>query len=368
MPRPKKEKPNHGDLYEIKINFSNKGEPPDRRSFYSSISKEDARAKGMQAKAEYLAKRMAGLPDVKKGCPFDVWARKWLEVYKKPNTTAAGFAYTYQNSVEKHLIPYFGSTLLTNIRHVDIQSFFDQKKELSQSMLDKIHLCLNGIFETAIENDLCYKNPVKRVAYKSSRLPNQKQTLSPEQRDKVIKMADGIMDEIIVILNTGIRRGELLALRWDDINTQNNTIEICHSVADLPRNASAHEFKRKITLMPPKWNSFRTIPINSTVMDIIQRQPHNGDFIFSNDNEPQSPNTWGQKLARFMIQVHTSDPTIPILTAHELRHTYGTLLRRAGVDIYTIQKLLGHRDIKMTTEIYVHNEIEVLRSALKLDS
>ncbi|BCI60591.1 hypothetical protein C12CBH8_12300 [Solibaculum mannosilyticum] len=54
-----------------------------------------------------------------------------------------------------------------------------------------------------------------------------------------------------------------------------------------------------------------------------------------------------------------------MLTAHELRHTYGTRLRRAGVDIYTIQKIMGHKDVKMTSEIYVYNEIDTLREALK---
>lgn len=66
-----------------------------------------------------------------------------------------------------------------------------------------------------------------------------------------------------------------------------------------------------------------------------------------------------------MIALNRDYPEIPMLTAHELRHTYGTRLRRAGVDIYTIQKIMGHKDIKMTSEIYVHNEIDTLREALK---
>lgn len=58
---------------------------------------------------------------------------------------------------------------------------------------------------------------------------------------------------------------------------------------------------------------------------------------------------------------------IPILTPHELRHTYGTLLRENGVDIYTIQKVMGHSDISVTADIYVHNDINVLRKQMKLD-
>ena len=67
-----------------------------------------------------------------------------------------------------------------------------------------------------------------------------------------------------------------------------------------------------------------------------------------------------------MANIQKEYPDIPSLTAHELRHTYGTQLRRKGVDIYTIQKVLGHKDINVTSEIYVHNELEALRKALNL--
>ena len=60
------------------------------------------------------------------------------------------------------------------------------------------------------------------------------------------------------------------------------------------------------------------------------------------------------------------DTGIPILTPHELRHTYGTLKREAGVDIYTIQKVMGHADISITASIYVHNDIDVLKKQLNL--
>ena len=65
-----------------------------------------------------------------------------------------------------------------------------------------------------------------------------------------------------------------------------------------------------------------------------------------------------------MRKLHNEHNEVPVVTAHELRHTYGTYLRRHGADIYTIQKLLGHKDINVTAEIYVHNEIDTLRNVL----
>ena len=93
--------------------------------------------------------------------------------------------------------------------------------------------------------------------------------------------------------------------------------------------------------------------------------PHDGLYLFpSNTGGLQDTDHFSQRLKRFMQGVHERHPDIPPLTSHEMRHTYGTSLRRRGVDIYTIQKILGHKNIQMTSEIYVHNELPELRAAV----
>lgn len=67
-----------------------------------------------------------------------------------------------------------------------------------------------------------------------------------------------------------------------------------------------------------------------------------------------------------MRALNAENPEIPVLSAHELRHSYGTRLRRKGVDIYTIQKVMGHKDINITAQTYVHSEIDTLKKALGL--
>ena len=78
----------------------------------------------------------------------------------------------------------------------------------------------------------------------------------------------------------------------------------------------------------------------------------------------QNPSAWSKRLVNLMDRAHALRADIPVLTAHELRHTYGTKLRRDGVDIYTISKVLGHRDINVTSNVYVKNDLEALRTAL----
>ena len=364
MGRPKKEKPNRADgLYEIKITIGKTLEGKYvRKSFYSSVSKDDARRQAEEWKIVQAVSQQTGEIFVEKEMPFSRWAARWLETYKKPKVSANTYRLTYQNTVEKHLVPYFGQALLTDIRPIDIEQFYSTKSGKSQSMLDKMSLCLNGIFESAMENDLCAKNPARNVhpVSKSSKRP--KTALTDAQITELEEYAqqEGRWD-VILLLETGMRRGELLGLRREDIDWDAQSYTVNRSVAD--RKGGGTEIR------PPKWGSCRTNPLSEKAFWILQRIAQSPGYLFpGTDGEPQSPNTWSQGLARFMKHAREAYPSIPAVTAHELRHTYGTALRRKGVDIYTIQKIMGHRDITVTAEIYVHNELDVLRKALEENS
>lgn len=361
MPRPKKEQPNRKDgLYEVKITT---GKTLDgkliRKSFYSSISKDDARRQAEEWKINQKVAQQTGNIFVEKSVTFADWARKWLEIYKKPNVSANTYKLTYLNSVEKHLIPYFKNAELSVIQPADIQKFYNIKQsDLSLSMMKKLKLCLNDIFETAIENDLSYKNPARRIEVQSSVGKHEKKVYGDLQIQLVKNYAKKHMPEVVILLETGLRRGELLGLKWEDIDYKNLTLSVSRSIT--LENQSLVE-------KPPKWDSYRTLPLNQSTIQIFQSLEQTGNYIFpSSSGDAQTPNTWSQKLARFMANIQKKYPDIPPLTAHELRHTYGTQLRRKGVDIYTIQKVLGHKDINVTSKIYVHNELEALRKALNL--
>lgn len=363
MGRRKKEAPNHGNLYEVKITVGHKlnGDPV-RKSFYSRAGKDDAREQAKKWIVEKAVSERTGEPFIEKDMTFAEWAKRWLEVYKKPNVDINTYHMTYEQNVNNHLIPYFGKADIKAVRPVDVQEFFDKSANFSDSVLKKLHMCLNGIFETAIENDLCQKNPVRHTVVKSRKKKNVKHVYSDKQIEIVETAAKVQMPEVYVALCTGVRRGELIGLQWNDFSAKEKTISVKRSVADIQGHS-----EEKIKINPPKWGSYRTIPVDDECVKFIGSLPHNGEYIFPNrKGSIQSPNTWSEKLKRFMETLHTAHPDVPELTAHELRHTFGTALRRRGVDIYTIQKIMGHKDIKMTSEIYVHNELDSLRKGLKL--
>lgn len=360
MGRPRKEKPSRADgLYETKIII---GRTLDgkyiRKSFYSSISKEDARRQAEEWRIAQAVSNQTGEPFVEKDTRFAQWAAQWLAIYKKPKVSANTYRLTYQNTVEKHLIPYFGDALLTDIRPADIERFYGTKSGASQSMLDKMSLCLNGIFESALENDLCRKNPARNIHPVSREAKRLKHVLTNQQIAALEEYAEqnGRLD-VVLLLETGMRRGELLGLRREDIDWQNRSYTVARSVADCHGGG--------VEIRPPKWGSTRTNPLSEKAFEILRRTANGAGFVFPGpDGGAQSPNTWSQGLARFMERAHREHPDIPVVTAHELRHTYGTALRRRGVDIYTIQKVMGHRDVNVTAGIYVHNELEILRNEL----
>lgn len=99
--------------------------------------------------------------------------------------------------------------------------------------------------------------------------------------------------------------------------------------------------------------------------EYLKKEKNDNIYVVGAD-KPQSPSTYAKHFKLFMNTM-SKDIKCPILTPHELRHTYGTLLRESGVDIYTIQKVMGHSDISVTADIYVHNDIKVLKKQLKID-
>lgn len=362
MPRPKKQAPNHATgMYEYKAtigrDFQGKAI---RKSFYSSKSLEEAKKKAQTYIINQEIADRTGETLIQNTYTFAEWAKKWLEVYKKPTVSENTYLHTYKGPAEKHIIPYFGKSDLKNIRNIDVQKFFSIKQNtLSQSMLEKLKIILNAIFECAIENDLCYKNPVKHAEYRSNVQKSEKRVYTDEQLKIVKPYFYTDMPEVFLLLETGLRRGEMLGLMWQDIDIAKKTLSVNRSISDKSGGG--------VLINPPKWDSYRTIPISNELIQLLCSLPHNSLYVFPNINgQIAYPSHWSRKLQRHMERLNKTYPSIPILTAHELRHTRGTEMRRNGVDIYTIQKIMGHKDINVTANIYVHDDVETTRKAAKI--
>ena len=305
-----------------------------RKSFYSTKSKADAKRKAEAYRLKYELELCVTGNGVIKSEKFSDWALKSLEIYKKPYVKANTYSGTYLIPVQKHLIPYFGNMHLNEITNAHIQSYLNKaNKKYSAETVRKDFNCLTLIFNTAVDNQLCPKSPVT----KSIKLPKlvanaEKEAYTQEQYDAVYEMAAGDDNALalLLLLETGISRSELLGLRWQDINTKNRCIHIrqglvtCYDESQ-DKNTLVHEGlknmyrRRDIPILADKlWKLLITAPRTITVGE---RPVITQTVIHSPTGEVYNPDNWSKRVfAPFMHRVHQAHPDIPVLTPHELRH------------------------------------------------
>jgi len=373
MGRPKKEKPNHGNVYEVKVTV---GKTFDgaliRKSFYSSVSKADARAKAEQYKVNQAVQEITGEPVTENRTTFETWARRVLESLKG-TVKDSTYHLTYRNSIENHLIPYFGKHRLAAIRQIDIQDYFNAKgQELTLESLKKHKMALNRIFESALLNEIITRNPCVSIKLKSTVSAAEKHIYTKEQCRLVLQYAAehryGL--GVYLMLSYGLSRSELLGLRWCDFDADEKVLHICQGVTDVQ---DAETGKMRVEIGEPK-NDFRRrdIPIASETAALIQSRPNRSEYIICTaGGKVCSPRTWSRRhYAIFMRDMHAhfmaQKTDIPILNPHELRHTRASIWVNDGENIFAVADVLGHADLKMLRKRYAHSDVESTRKLLKI--
>ena len=289
------------------------------------------------------------------------WAARWLNVYKKPDVTPTAYTTTYEITVRRHILPALGSCVMMDLTPMDIKAFYNSVSHLSKSVCSKIKMCLNGILETAVENGLCEHNPAHKVKIESTATPRVKEVFSNAEIEIASAWFLQTMPEVVLALETGVRRGELLGFFKSDFDTRRHVYSVARTVRK-PRGQAPET-------AAPKSLSYRTNPLSDRALQAVellrQRYPDSPYLIPGPDGGLMRPDTWSRRLKTEMDRMAQRHKDMPRLTAHELRHTHGTYLRRHGVDIYSIAKVLGHKDVEVTARIYVHNELNELRKALR---
>lgn len=160
---------------------------PIRKSFYGPTKKQ-----ALEKADNYLlkVKTFDGLQQI----PFTQVAEQWLSAYKEDAVRTITYERSYQAPYQKHILPYFRNANLSDIKQKDIQFFLNNKSNYSYSSLQKMRTVLYGIFEYAIANDYCYKNPVKgtQLARRSTDRAGEKRAYTYQQALKVISLAQNI--------------------------------------------------------------------------------------------------------------------------------------------------------------------------------
>jgi integrase len=326
------------------------------KNFYGKTKKECSE----KIKAYHLS--MANQNDIEETL-FQIWADKWLNVYKEGSVSDTTY-YSYKLCID-HLNKYFEDCFVHTIRAVDIQEFFNEKSHLSQSMINKLKITLNSIFQTAIENELAIKNPMTNLGQPKGQTTAKKRTFTVDEYKKVIAFAKQHKEGLgpYIILKTGLRKGELMGINPErDIDFENKRLSVSHVVTDVNGTPILKDTGKSK-------NALRTIPFDDDFYSFLKDDPrlNKNDHLFKTKYKKlMGPRSWARHhYSVFLSDLKAKHPEIPQLAPHELRHTYGTLLYKAGTDVFTLQKLLGHASIETTTKIYVHDDITDVEKNIK---
>jgi integrase len=168
--------------------------------------------------------------------------------------------------------------------------------------------------------------------------PGRLRYLAPEEKTRLLKACASpayLWPIVELAIHTGMRRGEILSLRWSDVDMR----------------------RRTITLSQTKNNERRVIPLNETVTAVLKRLPRHldTDRLFPNLNGPMITRAFSRACRK---------ASLPNLRFHDLRHTFASYLAMGGFNLRTIQQLLGHRDLRMTSR-YSHLSADHLQQAVK---
>jgi site-specific recombinase XerD len=247
--------------------------------------------------------------------------------------------------VLKHFTSFIGDTLLDNITIQNIEIYkANRLKDVSPVTVNIELRTLKAFFSQAVKWELLEKSPFHNL--KLIRLPEQTPTyLSPTDVKTLLNATTTrwLRDIIIFALNTGMRRGELINLKWQDV-------DFLHSIV-LVKNSETFKTKSRTE---------RVIPLNSQALNVLKELPQRSEYVFTNTDFNKLIGKYVSECFREAVRDAGINPKLHF---HSLRHSFATYLVQDGVSLYEVQKLLGHSNISVT-QVYSHLQPETLHSTV----
>lgn len=264
-------------------------------------------------------------------------------------------------SVYSYLLGYYeGLGLVGDLSPSKVKNWMDglTTRGLSSSTVLKAYRLLKQALDKAVGDGLIDSNPCKTVKPpRNIRKPPN--ALDARGRSRLLMLLGDMEPSpfrlaVYIALCTGMRRGEICALRWDDVDLERCEIHVGQSMG-IARGGAYQK--------PPKTlSSIRTIPIPSLLEEQL-RTPHNGPYVLG--DRPYSParltKEWQSFARTFGIKGHDG-----ICTFHDLRHTYATMAIAGGADIRSVASILGHSSVAMTLDVYAAPDEQAKRRAADL--
>ena len=352
-------------------------------SGYEPFSCTGATKKEVERKLEEFKIRTLKKEVIPQKIFVNTYIEKWMETVKRPSLKAASFdrlERTYLTQIKDSRV---GRCQLGNITSMDVQGLINEKsRTLSYSSLKKIYELLNGCFEYAV---ICREmdfNPVRAVQMPKKENLNKKEkqmgVFSKEELTRIENVAAITYQSgevryrhtwfFLLLANTGLRAGEAIALRWDNIDLDKGFIHVKQNLSVVKcRDGKENKYQVVITTVKTKTGN-RIVPCNEKALQALralqdyQKSHHiHSDYVDCNDKGELLSQQTLPKILKAILKA----ADVPYRSVHSFRHTFATNLIQAGVDVKVVSQLLGHSSVKITYDTYVHMGVDRAIEAVK---
>ncbi len=287
------------------------------------------------------------------------WMEEWFENVCKIKVRPSSHQ-TYRGYIDHHITPYIGKIPIEKLSTMDLQKLYrklmdkgrverieskKQPKGLGPKTVRNVMQVISSAMDFAVAQKIITDNPCKAVELPKVE-KQEMQTIPAEQLQAFLMeaKASGVYEMYYIELSTGLRRGELLGLKWSDIDWNNGIITVRRQVARVNGEITEAPLKTK--------NSYRRVSISPQAIEVLktQKAKTNSEYIFpSPTGGPVSPDSVNNMLKRVLARAG-----IPKVRFHDLRHTFATIALQNGVDIKTVSSILGHFSAGFTLDTYAH--------------
>ena len=291
---------------------------------------------------------------------LELWLRDYVDAgYVRQRTGSA-----YKDIARKHLIPQLGAIRLDRLTPSRIQSYYadrlssgrlDGRGGLSPQTVKHHHTLLSRALNLAVKWNMLSRSPMDRV--EAPRVPRRNPpAFGAEDVIKLMKEAEGTQYQTIILLAayTGLRRSELLGLRWRDLNLETGVLSVNQTLIWLA------DERRSIFEEPKTWRSSRPVVLSGTpIRALVSHREWQASILLSQDQEtlvfcrhdgtPMLPSTVSHTIIKFARRAGLNG-----LTLHGLRHSNASILLELGVHPEIVRDRLGHSGISVTMDTYSH--------------